>query len=66
MPASRSDKVKKMMGNFVGASASVAVVAAVASFSISVEANFIDVTVFQNRAFYQLEVREIVEIEGSG
>lgn len=66
MPASRSDKVKKLMGNFVGASASVAVVAAVASFSISVEAAFLDVTVFQNRAFYQLEVREIVEIEGSG
>ena len=63
---SKADKVKKLMGNFVGASASVAVVAAVASFSISVEANFIDVTVFQSKAFYQLEVREIVEIEGSG
>lgn len=64
--ATKADKVKKLMGNFVGASASVAVVAAVASFSISVEANFIDVTVFQSKAFYQLEVREIVEIEGSG
>lgn len=62
----KSDKVKKLMGNFVGASASVAVVAAVASFSISVEANFLDVTVFQSKAFYQLEVREIVEVEGSG
>jgi hypothetical protein len=66
MAISRSDKVKKLMGNFVGASASVAVVAAVASFSIRVEASFLDVTVFQNRAFYQLEVKEIVEIEGSG
>ena len=64
--ANKADKVKKLMGNFVGASASVAVIATVASFSISVEANFIDVTVFQNKAFYQLEVREIVEIEGSG
>jgi hypothetical protein len=66
MAMSRSDKVKKLMGNFIGASASVAVVAAVASFTIRVEASFLDVTVFQNRAFYQLEVNEIVEIEGSG
>ena len=63
---SRQEKVKRLMGNVVGAGASVAVVAAVASFTISVEASFLNVTVFQNRAFYQLEVREIVEIEGSG
>ena len=66
MALSSSSKAKRLMGNVVGAGTSVAVVAAVASFAISVEASFIDVTVFQNRAFYQLEVREIVEIEGSG
>ncbi len=64
--ANRKDKLKRLMNNFVGATASVAVVATVASFSISVEAYFLDVTVFQNRAFYQLEVNEIVEIVGSG
>ena len=66
MALSSSSKAKRLMGNVVGAGTSVAVVTAVASFAISVEASFIDVTVFQNRAFYQLEVREIVEIEGSG
>lgn len=66
MALSSSSKAKRLMGNVVGAGTSVAVVAAVASFAISVEASFINVTVFQNRAFYQLEVREIVEIEGSG
>ena len=62
----RTEKMKRMAGNFVGVTASVAVVATVASFSISVEAAFLDVTVFQNRAFYELEVNEIVEVVGSG
>ena len=62
----RTEKMKRMASNFVGVTASVAVVATVASFSISVEAAFLDVTVFQNRAFYELEVNEIVEIVGSG
>ncbi len=66
MAISRADKVKRMMGNFVGASASVAVVTAVASFTISVQASFLDVTVFQNRAFYQLQVQEIVTVDSSG
>ena len=63
---STSEKSKRLLRNVFGTGSSVAVVAAVASFSISVDASFIDVTVFQNQAFYQLEVKEIVEIEGSG
>jgi hypothetical protein len=66
MALSSSEKAKRLMRNTVGAGTSVAVVAAVASFTISVEASFMNVTVFQNLAFYQLEVREIVEIVGSG
>lgn len=67
MLVSSSPKSRRLMRNTLGtAGSSVAVVVAVASFSISVDASFIDVTVFQNQAFYQLEVKEIVEIEGSG
>ena len=66
MALSNSEKAKRLIRNVVGTGASVAVVAAVASFAIRVEASFMNVTVFQNRAFYQLEVKEIVEIEGSG
>jgi hypothetical protein len=66
MALSNSEKAKRLLRNVVGAGTSVAVVAAVASFAIRVEASFMNVTVFQNRAFYQLEVKEIVELEGSG
>jgi hypothetical protein len=66
MALSNSEKAKRLIRNVVGTGASVAVVAAVASFAIRVEASFMNVTVFQNRAFYQLEVKEIVELEGSG
>lgn len=64
--ALNQSKAKRFISNFVGASASVAVVTAVASVTIAIEARFINVDVFENRAFYQLEVIENIIVDGSG
>ncbi|MFZ9138923.1 MAG: hypothetical protein ACO207_00515 [Bacilli bacterium] len=64
--AINQSKIKRLMTNFIGASASVAVVTAVASVTIAVEARFLNVDVFENRAFYTIEVIENVIVEGSG
>lgn len=66
MAASNQSKAKRLMSNLTGAGASVAVVTAVASMSVSVQAQFLDVSVFENKAFYQVEVIETITIEGSG
>jgi hypothetical protein len=58
MPISNKDKIKRLMGQVVGASAGVAVIATAAATTVQVEASFLSVTVFQDRAFYQLEVTE--------
>lgn len=64
--ALNQSKAKRIMTNFIGASASVAVVTAVASVTIAIEARFINVNVFENQAFYELEVIENIIVEGSG
>ncbi len=64
--ALNQSKAKRLMTNFIGASASVAVVTAVASVTIAIEARFINVNVFENQAFYELEVIENIIVEGSG
>jgi len=66
MAISSQSKAKRLMRNFTGAGASVAVVTAVASMTVSVQAKFLDVTVFENKAYYQVEVVETITIEGSG
>ncbi len=58
-------KVKRLMSNFIGASASVAVVTAVASITVSMEARFLKVDVLEDRAFYELEVIETLTVDGS-
>jgi hypothetical protein len=58
MPISNKEKIKRLMGQVVGASAGVAVIVTAAATSVQVEASFLSVTVFQDRAFYQLEVSE--------
>lgn len=64
--ALNQSKAKRLISNFIGASASVAVVTAVASVTIAIEARFINVDVFENRAFYELEVIENIIVDGSG
>ena len=66
MAVSSQSKAKRLMRNLTGAGASVAVVTAVASMTVSVQAQFLDVSVFENKAFYQVEVVETITIEGSG
>ena len=66
MAVSSQSKAKRLMSNLTGAGASVAVVTAVASMTVSVQAQFLDVSVFENKAFYQVEVVETITIEGSG
>jgi hypothetical protein len=66
MAVSSQSKAKRLMTNLTGASASVAVVTAVASMTVSVQGQFLNVSVFENMAFYQVEVVETITIEGSG
>jgi hypothetical protein len=66
MAVSSQSKAKRLMTNLTGASASVAVVTAVASMTVSVQGQFLNVSVFENKAFYQVEVVETITIEGSG
>lgn len=66
MALSSQSKAKRLMTNLTGASASVAVVTAVASMTVSVQGQFLNVSVFENKAFYQVEVVETITIEGSG
>jgi hypothetical protein len=66
MAVSSQNKAKRLMRNLTGASASVAVVTAVASMTVSVQGQFLNVSVFENKAFYQVEVVETITIEGSG
>jgi hypothetical protein len=66
MAVSSQSKAKRLMSNLTGAGASVAVVTAVASMTVSVQAQFLNVSVFENKAFYQVEVVETITIEGSG
>jgi hypothetical protein len=66
MAVSNQSKAKRLMTNLTGASASVAVVTAVASMTVSVQGQFLNVSVFENKAFYQVEVVETITIEGSG
>lgn len=66
MAVSSQSKAKRLMSNLTGAGASVAVVTAVASMTVSVQAQFLDVSVFENKAFYQVQVVETITIEGSG
>ena len=66
MAVSSQSKANRLMRNLTGAGASVAVVTAVASMTVSVQAQFLDVSVFENKAFYQVEVVETITIEGSG
>lgn len=65
MPITRQEKVRRMMTNFVGAGASVAVVAAAVTLSVNVSAQFLDLVVFRDKAFYQVEVIQEITIEGS-
>jgi hypothetical protein len=66
MAVSSQSKAKRLMTNLTGASTSVAVVTAVASMTVSVQGQFLNVSVFENKAFYQVEVVETITIEGSG
>jgi hypothetical protein len=66
MAVSSQSKAKRLMTNLTGASASVAVVTAVASMTVSVQGQFLNVSIFENMAFYQVEVVETITIEGSG
>jgi hypothetical protein len=66
MAVSSQSKAKRLMSNLTGVSASVAVVTAVASMTVSVQGQFLNVSVFENKAFYQVEVVETITIEGSG
>jgi hypothetical protein len=67
MALSSQNKVKRLMGQVVGVAAgTTVVVATAAAVSISLTAQFLDVTVFEDRAFYQLEVIEEVIISDSG
>ena len=67
MALSSQNKVKRLMSQMVGVAAgTTVVVATAAAVSISLTAQFIDVTVFQDRAFYQLEVIEEIVISDSG
>jgi len=65
MPITRQEKVKRMMTNFVGVGASVVVVAAAVSFSINIQANFLELVVFKDKAFYQVEIIQDVQLDGS-
>jgi hypothetical protein len=62
---SKQEKIRRMMGTFVGGSVSVATIAVVTSFQISLQATFLDLKVFQNSAYYELEIIENVIIENS-
>jgi hypothetical protein len=66
MALSSQNKAKRFMRNLTGVSASVAVVTAVASMTVSVQGQFLNVSVFENKAFYQVEIVETITIEGSG
>jgi hypothetical protein len=67
MAESSQNKIKRLMGQVVGVSAgATVVVATAAAVSISLQATFIDVTVFEDRAFYQLEVIETVTVSEEG
>lgn len=60
------NKIKRLLQNFVGASASVAVVTTVAATNVNIEANFINVTLIENRAYYELNVVEpVIEVTDS-
>ena len=65
MPITRQEKVRRMMTNFVGVGASVVVVAAAVSLSSNIQANFLELVVFKDKAFYQVEIIQDVQIEGS-
>jgi hypothetical protein len=65
MPITRQEKVRRMMTNFVGVGASVVVVAAAVSFSVNIQANFLELVVFKDKAFYQVEIIQDVQTEGS-
>lgn len=67
MAISNQNKIKRLMGQVVGVSAGATVVfATAAAVSISLQATFIDVAVFEDRAFYQLEVIETVTVSEEG
>lgn len=67
MAISSQNKIKRLMGQVVGVSAGATVViATAAAVSISLQATFIDVTVFEDKAFYQLEVIETVTVSEEG
>ena len=66
MAVSSQSKAKRLMGNLTGATASVAVVTAVASMTVAVQGQFLNVSVFENKAFYQVQIVETITIEGSG
>jgi hypothetical protein len=48
---SKQEKIRRMMGTFIGGSVSVATIAVVTSFQISLQATFLDLKVFQNAAY---------------
>lgn len=58
--ANAKEKIRRMMGSFVGTSVSVATIAVVSSIQISLQATFLDLKVFQNAAFYQIEIIDTI------
>ena len=62
MAISNQAKIKRMLQNTVGITASVAVVAVASSFSIAVSAVFSNVVVFENQAYYEVFVERVVTV----
>jgi hypothetical protein len=62
---SQKEKVRRMLGSFVGGSVSVATIAVVSSFQMSLQATFLDLKVFQNAAYYEIEIIENLIVDQS-
>jgi len=62
MAISNQSKIKRLLQNTVGVTASVAVVAVASSFSVAVSAVFSNVVVFENQAYYEVFVDRTVTV----
>jgi hypothetical protein len=60
---SQKEKIRRMMSSFVGGSVSVATIAVVSSFQISLQATFLDLKVFQNAAYYEIEIIDTMIVD---
>ncbi len=60
---SQKEKIRRMMSSFVGGSVSVATIAVVSSFQISLQATFLDLKVFQNAAYYEIEIIDTIIVD---